>query len=54
MTAEIIDFDRAYQRIKGPIAAMAFRNHRNLRMTHLIVDGIYVAKATKGGPMKAA
>lgn len=54
MTAQIIDFDLALQRIKGPITAMAFRNHRNLRMTHMIVNGIYVARAKPGGTLTAA
>ena len=54
MTAEIIDFDTALQRIRGPIAAQVFKNHRNLRMTHLIVEGRYVARAKPGGPLTAA
>jgi hypothetical protein len=54
MTAQIIDFDLAVQRLKGVTYAMAFRNHRNLRMTHMIVNGVYVAKAQKGGPLVAA
>ena len=54
MTAEIIDFDDAIKRFRGPIAAQVFKNHRNLRMMHLIVDGVYVARAKKNGPLTAA
>ena len=54
MSAEIIDFDMALQRLRGPLAAQVFKNHRNLRMTHLIVNGRYVARAKPGGPMTAA
>jgi hypothetical protein len=54
MTAEIIDFDDAVKRLKGPLAAQVFKNHRNLRMMHLIVNGVYVAKAKKNGPLVAA
>lgn len=54
MTAEIIDFDTAIMRLKGPRFAQVFKNHRNLRMMHLIIDGSYVARAKPSGPMTSA
>lgn len=49
--AELIDFDAAMVRLRGPKQAQVFRNHRELRLMGFLKNGIYVHK---GGGNHAA
>jgi hypothetical protein len=41
---EVIDFDKAYARLRGTLKSQVFKNHRDLRLLRLLVNGIYIAK----------
>jgi hypothetical protein len=46
--AELIDFDAAMVRLRGPNQAQVFRNHRELRLMGFLKNGIYTHKGSGG------
>jgi len=41
---EVVDFDKAYARLRGPLKSQVFKNHRDLRLLGFLVNGIYTHK----------